>query len=337
MHLSERVEAAGAEVTSNEAAGEEKFYMTYSRERPSELIDWIEAHDVPLLTNALHRWSDARDDWLDMWCYDTGHVIDAGGYNVQGERVGLDGSVTDDEESINEELMDPSPFYPWSVKQYHEWLSEFSDEFEWATAMDYACEERFDAVWDVDGRIEATIENTVAHFEYDPDYQVLPVLQGRSVDDYVYTYERLRDQGIPVDHIGLGTVCRLSSTSEIISVEQELRERIDTDTIHGFGVKVDSFKRGATFDTADSAAWVYDPSNGRTSLIERQDGEIQKVVREEQSSSMLRTVESFKSYYTYVSSLLMGEPQAPVEPRLQVSEQYSNDNLDEEQYAAQYI
>jgi len=70
---------------------DEHFYMTYARSRPNELVPWIEEHGVPLLTNAIHRYSEAKERHLDMWEYDTRHVIDAGGYNVMASWVGTGG------------------------------------------------------------------------------------------------------------------------------------------------------------------------------------------------------------------------------------------------------
>jgi hypothetical protein len=313
---------------------DEKFYMTYSRDRPNELIPWIEANDVPLLENAMHRWG--ADGFMDMWQYDTEQVIDAGGYNVQSKYADRWGNRRKSDSEITAETESESPFYPWTVEQYHSWLSKWSDTFEWATVMDYACEERFDTLWSVDERVDATIENTIAHYDMDPDYKVLPVLQGRSIEDYVRSYERLEDAGIPLDHVGLGTVCRLSSTEEIIDFEQQIRDLLDTKVIHGFGVKVDSFERGAKFESADSAAWVYGASNGRIYLLE-QDGDNLKKIEREEDSSLIRTVESFKSYYAYVTYLKDGESAVETEPRVSFKDEYLTTDMTEEQFREEWV
>jgi len=279
--------------------------MTYARSRPNELIPWIEEHNVPLLTNAIHRWSDNTDRFLDMWEYDTPHVIDAGGYNVMASYVtqGGDLSVGVDETSVSEQLSTPMPFYPYSLDEYHEWLLTHSDEFEWATVMDYACEERFDGLWPYEDRMEMTLEATIRHMDKLDDagnpYKILPVLQGRNVDDYVYSYEQLEDHGIPTDHLGLGTVCRMSSEKRIVEFEKKIRERTDVERLHGFGVKIEAFKHGATFESADSQAWVYSPSNGEVVLDEWD--RLRSVPLPD--NSLERTVESFKNYYSYVTRL----------------------------------
>lgn len=313
-----------------------KFYMTYSRDRPNELIPWIEKHGVPILENAMHRWSYPTSSFMDMWEYDTEQVIDAGGYNVQSNYADAYGNVIADEKEVEDELSCESPFYPWDVGEYHTWLSNNSNTFDWATAMDYACEERFDPLWSVEDRIDATIDNTIEQFNKNPDYNLLPVLQGRSVDEYVYSYDTLKDHGIPVDTIGLGTICRLSSTDEIVRVENEVRERLDVDAIHGFGVKVDSFNRGAQFDTADSAAWVYGASNGRIYILNSTDGKLIKVEKNEESS-LIRTVESFKTYYAYVTYLKSGESAVPTKPRLEFADEYATGGMDEDEFRNRWV
>jgi hypothetical protein len=278
---------------------EEKFFMTYARSRPNELVPWIEENNVPLLTNAVHRWSENTDRFLSMWEYDTTHVIDPGGYNVQNRYVDRGGNITQDP---TETLDQESPFYPWTIDEYHNWLTEHSHEFEWAAAMDYTTVDQFDSLWTKEERIERTFDNTLKHFSKNPEYKLLPVLQGTCLEEYIEFYERLRDYGIPTDHVGLGSIQPISSSGELVDLERELREATDIQRIHGFGVKVNGFKQGVTFDTADSQAWCYAPTNGRC-LID--DGD---KLREIQmgNDSLTRTVESFKNYYKYVTRLQQG-------------------------------
>lgn len=306
------------------------FYMTYARSRP----DWIPAiasgkHDIrltdgqlelikadhegiPLLTNAIHRWSEAQSTFLDPFEYDTRRVLDSGGYNVQARFVDRKGELNDEytRADVEAQLETSSPFFPWDVEDYHNWLAEHANLFEWAAVMDYACEDRFDTLWDYEDRVEATIENTVRHFElHAGEYELLPVLQGRSADDYIECYDRLRERGIPVKKVGLGTVCRLSSSNEIIDLEAELRRRREFDHIHGFGVKRDSYRRGAGFESADSQAWVWDASHGKELTL--RDGSL---ISRKCDDSLRRTVVSFREYYRYVHSLRTGStPLAPLQ------------------------
>lgn len=305
---------------------EQFFAMTYARSRPNELVPWIEEHDVPLLTNAVHRWSSNTERLLDMWYYDTPHVIDAGGYNVMASYVAQNGRLLDSHSlDVPTELCKDTPFYPWTVEEYHEWLCEHSEEFLWATSMDYACEERFDSLWDYRDRREATLDATIRQYELlESDghpYTMLPVLQGRTPDEYVDFYESLEDHGLPTDAVGLGTVCRMSSEKRIVDFEQTIRDRIDVDYLHGFGVKIEAFKHGATFDSADSQAWVYGPTNGRCVF---DDGDSLREVQMP-DHSLERTVTSFKEYYSYVTRLQQGE--SAVDYECSVSMDDSDDEI----------
>lgn len=303
------------------------FYMTYARSRPDYIpkiasgekdiriedgdLKLVDAdHDgMPLLTNAMHRWSDAQEAFLDPWVYDTKRSIDSGGYNVQARYVGADGDLKDEirNNDIEAELRTDAPFFPWTVEEYHNWLAEHRDHFQWAAVMDYACEERFNTLWPYEDRIDFTVENTIRHFDLlGGEYEILPVLQGRSADDYVECYDRLRERGIPVEKVGLGTVCRLSSTQEIVKLEAELRRRRDFEHIHGFGVKRDSYSRGAGFESADSQAWVWDASHGKEVVL--RDGSL---TSRKCDDSLRRTVVSFREYYRYVQKLRTGKTPLP--------------------------
>lgn len=297
--------------------------MAYSNGRWEQLRPWIEKHHVPLLINATARWSRNRDVFLEMRDYDTPFIIDAGGYNVQSYHD------THSPTSVLSELQSDVPFYPWSVREYHNWLIENQQLFDWACVMDYACEARFDDVWSVEERMDATLDNTIAQFGMDPEYDLIPVIQGRSIDQYVEFTDMLLDHGIDVSEVGLGTVCRLSSTNEILSVEQEIRDRTPIDRIHGFGVKIDAYKKGATFESADSAAWNYPSASGRMLYISAEDGAV-TTKRVDEDSNLMATVESFMAYYTYVTWLKSGTYAAPLDERLEFAHLYETGQIGSE-------
>lgn len=295
-----------------------KFYMTYNRQSPVyKLEPWINENDVPIMTNAASCWSNRTNQFNSMATYDGGLAIDSGGYNNQADYVDRSGDLKVESDRVAEERETPAPFYDWTVEEYHEWLSQNSDKFEKAFVMDYACEERFDTLWSVDSRVDATVANTIRHFELEPDYNLIPVLQGRSVDEYVQCYKKLMEAGIPTEEVGLGTVCRLSSSREIVRVEDEIRERTGVERIHGFGVKIDAYRMGASFETADSHAWVYDPSNGRVRTIHRDDSGELSIDRTQYEEYSERKFHSFKTYYAYVTSIIDGESAVSVDGLIQ--------------------
>lgn len=282
------------------------FYMTFNRRETDETVAWAEENDVPMMTSANRRWSWATDSFKEPFEYDTRRAFDSGGFNVQSrwvrdrlpenppkltaEHVSRAGSP--------ERLSDP-PFYPWSIQEYHEWLSGHQDSFEWAAVMDYACEEVFDPLYPLGEKIEQTITNTIEQFNLDPDYELVPVLQGRTFEDYLHSYDALVSHGIPVEKVGLGTVCRISSSSSIVELERKIRKYMpEIEHIHAFGVKIESFKLGASFESADSAAWVYPAARGR-SYVSGGNGMVEVDASEVDNP----TFESFRSYYEYASSL----------------------------------
>lgn len=299
------------------------FFMGYTRVRPDVLVPYIEEQDVPTLNNAHQRWSEHTDRFLPMWDYDAPRIIDAGGYNVMASYVTRGGNLksgkSESDVMAEHDDTDRTPFYPWTMREYHDWLMEWSDNFIWASAMDYACEDRFETLWSVSARVEATWENTVRQCNMmqddDADYTLLPVLQGRSVDDYVGFYERLEDHGLPTDYVGIGTICRLSEETAIADVEVGVRERCGPVKLHGFGAKISAFRHGATFDTADSQAWSTYPSSGE--MVVKQDGKLQRVMMDKTRLSLERTTTSFKEYYDHASDLLRAAHRDDAEKRKQ--------------------
>jgi queuine/archaeosine tRNA-ribosyltransferase len=272
----------------------EKFYMVYPRKYVDDTIAFIEENNVPILTNAKDRWSDAKGEFLDMWEYDTERVIDAGGFGI---------------------LADYGE-YPWSVEQYHEWLEENSEKFEWATAMDFACEDDLDHVGTVEERIERTIENTVKQWHMDRSYKLLPVLQGQTVDEYVYSCRKLQENGVDVSHVGLGSVCQRSSQKEITRIVTEVRERCpEIDKIHGFGAKLNTIRLEADFDTMDSAAWTECPMHGKTLRPKTEDDVWVGAVQDDRRDDTARKsfCMSFETYYAQATWRMHGEPEITAE------------------------
>lgn len=254
------------------------FYMTYHYQYPDIILPMCERKNIPMMVNASSRWSDATGRFLDLihTTESTPLVIDSGGYNVQhnhGE-------------------------YPWTVEQYHEWLRNLDRDFEWAAGMDYACEEDFDDIWSVEERRKASLDNLIKHLELDPDYKVLPVLQGRTINQWLEYYDWLEDHGIDTSYVGLGTVCRQANSKKIVEIENALRERTNIDKIHGFGVKIEAYKYGASFETADSEAWAYESANGRVGVFTGGGYE-----RFHCDDDVVRKTTTFLSYYLYVKHL----------------------------------
>lgn len=257
------------------------FYMTWANKYPDLIMPAVHANNIPLMRNAYHRYSTRTDRFLPLQYPQDGQVIiDSGGFNV---------------------LANGHDSFPWSVHEYHDWLGSLDTDFDWAACMDYACERRFDDRLSKEERMQKTLENTITHFNLDPSYRVLPVLQGRTLDDYLTFYDWLTDHGIPTEYVGLGTVCRQSNTTEIIEIERGLRANTDIEKLHGFGVKINAFKFGVCFESADSNAWNVEPSNGN---VVYDDGDrLRTEERPDADQSQQRSYTSFLEYYKYASRL----------------------------------
>lgn len=106
---------------------------------------------------------------------------------------------------------------------------------------------------------DLTIENFLYLREHFPAAPWIPVLQGWTMDDYLThadAYEaagvRLADERL----VGLGSVCRRQSTSEIGVITGTLAAR--GYALHGFGVKAQGLAQyGHNLASADSLAWSY--------------------------------------------------------------------------------
>jgi len=151
----------------------------------------------------------------------------------------------------------------------------------------------------VDERIDTTIENTLSLLECDPEYPVLPVLQGRTVDQYLECYDRLRGHGVDCEMVGIGTLCRMKSGRAIAETERALRARTNAEAFHGFGIKTTAFKHGARFESADSNAWSFAFNYGeKYTLSNDKPPELRREPYGESPHA-----ESFRSYYTVTSRL----------------------------------
>ncbi len=104
-----------------------------------------------------------------------------------------------------------------------------------------------------------TVDNALELFHRDVSIPWMPVLQGWSIDDYHRCADLYESRGIdlralPV--VGLGSVCRRSSTGQIVGIVEAMAAR--GYRLHGFGIKskgLDSI--GHLLAAADSLAWSY--------------------------------------------------------------------------------
>ena len=86
------------------------------------------------------------------------------------------------------------------------------------------------------------------------------VLQGWTLDDYIFMADFLNDRGLLTDLVGIGSVCRRNATSELKSIILGLKEQFPVLNFHGFGIKFDVLKDAEVWDalySADSMAYQF--------------------------------------------------------------------------------
>jgi hypothetical protein len=115
---------------------------------------------------------------------------------------------------------------------------------------------------------ELTIENYLHLVENFPAAPWIPVLQGWTLDDYLTHADAYAAAGVDLAAqrlVGLGSLCRRQSTTEIGAIASTLAAR--GYRLHGFGVKSHGLARyGHHLASADSMAWSYTARRGRDRL-----------------------------------------------------------------------
>ena len=147
--------------------------------------------------------------------------------------------------------------YATAVGRYHDEIGSL----DWAAPQDWMCEPFMLAKTGL--TVAEHQARTLDSFEWLNatvyGVQIIPVLQGWEIGDYVAHAEAYRDAGVDlakVPTVGLGSVCRRQATSEIEAIVAELAGY--GFRLHGFGVKTSGLRYyGRHLTSADSMAWSY--------------------------------------------------------------------------------
>ena len=88
---------------------------------------------------------------------------------------------------------------------------------------------------------------------------IMGVIQGWTLEDYLWHIDHLKSQNLIEDKMGLGSFCRRQSTKVLLDLLREIKRSVPGWVkLHGFGVKINLFKKPETFrllSSSDSAAW----------------------------------------------------------------------------------
>ncbi len=106
-----------------------------------------------------------------------------------------------------------------------------------------------------------TVENYLYLQKIQRGLHIIPVLQGWESADYLRCADMYRAAGVDLETlptVGLGTVCRRQGTKEAAQIITDIRNKLPSVRLHGFGFKTLGLLRcGHLLHSADSLAWSY--------------------------------------------------------------------------------
>lgn len=162
--------------------------------------------------------------------------------------------------------------YRYTLEQYAAWLDSWRPV--WAATMDYCCEDEITSgkpgiVQERQGRTTEMAHQAWTDYR-DAPWVWVPTVQGWSVpDDYVRHAEELAPMvramqahyGPSAFRVGIGTLCRRASTSEVHQVARAVASVLPGVPLHLWGIKLGALKSRnalpAQVVSVDSAAWNY--------------------------------------------------------------------------------
>ena len=136
--------------------------------------------------------------------------------------------------------------YPFSVVNYANLVARLNPTF-YAT-MDFACEpdlisQESVRLRSVASRIEGTVKNAVKLAEWEGQLpgQMVPVIQGYTIDDYLHCLKLHNEAGTIRDYMAVGSMCRRTDGNEISEIVTQLfyaANRYGVYKLHYFGLKL---------------------------------------------------------------------------------------------------
>ena len=203
----------------------------------SHIPAWLGRTDVPLFVSrsrlaGLKRLPKALGPW----------ALDSGGFT----QLSLHGCWT----------VEPQAY----AAEVQRWAAEIG-RMEWAAVQDWMCEDAVRAKTGLKVRDHQllTVESYLRLRELAPEITWAPVLQGRSLGDYMTHVEDYAQAGVDLRElpiVGGGSICRRQATTFAgIVIRWLAHEGI---RLHGFGFKATGLLASQDYLTsADSLAWSY--------------------------------------------------------------------------------
>lgn len=153
--------------------------------------------------------------------------------------------------------------YPFDLEKYLElayYLRDLHPLYRVAT-LDYPCEPDINRsqIMTNEERIQKTVSNAVECFHKDNSIPWLPVIQGYTVEEYLYCIDLYNDYGIGSDYWAIGSICsRKGAPYELRNIITKIKERHQTQKLHAFGLGIPYLSDPQIFNaiySSDSAAW----------------------------------------------------------------------------------
>lgn len=154
--------------------------------------------------------------------------------------------------------------YPYSSEDYSKGIEKWHPHIAWT--MDYPCEPSVQKRGDYNPKKaqEMTIDNQIRLLDLNADTQM--VVQGWGVSDYLENLDKIKEQGLLTERLGIGSICRRGQNREIARIGRAIHNNVPSWVkLHGFGVKTSVLRdTDAKFYlySADSQSWDYERRYG---------------------------------------------------------------------------
>jgi hypothetical protein len=147
--------------------------------------------------------------------------------------------------------------YPFSYQGYVDFCHTMNPHY--AVCWDYPCEPEIAGDdRSVLYRQEKCIKHALKLMSIPSTWKWVPVLQGRTLEQYTRHARMYIDSGIASSYMGIGSLCRRTKIGEIRLIAESMHAILPNTSFHLFGVKSQVFRfwtAPSWVSTADTGAW----------------------------------------------------------------------------------
>lgn len=183
--------------------------------------------------------------------------------------------------------------YPFNVEQYARYVERVKPTF--VATMDYPCEKELTLLDSRKDRVKETVNNAVELVDLEAtmgfDAEVVPVIQGYLIEDYMHCISLYNEVGLCLEHVAVGSLCKRKNSKEIRDILLAIRYSLPNSKIHAFGLTLSALKDLAivqSINSFDTQAWLWEIKSNKFQGL----------------PSQLRVLSLLEEYRTKVQSLL---------------------------------